>query len=90
MMELTRAANYVCDKIRERFFPTFRLKDCVLLVMHGPYMDMSYRTSRCEYRGEERTDAPYPGLDEFKHLRAKRDHAFGSEGPTKTGDAKQK
>lgn len=43
MMELTRAANYVCDKIREEFFPTFRLKEGVLLVTHGPYMDMSYR-----------------------------------------------
>ena len=90
MLELTRAANYACDKIRENFFPTFRLKEGVLLVMHGPYMGISYRTSRCEYRGEERTNSPYPGLGDFKQLRAKRDHAFGSEGPAETGDAKQK
>ena len=89
MMELTRAANYVCDRVREEFFPTFRLTEGVLLVMHGPYMDMSYHTSRCEYRGAERTDAPYPGLEQFKFARADRDHAFGREAPSKSGDPKQ-
>lgn len=77
MLELTRAANYICDRVRERFFPTFRLREGVLLVTHGPYMDMSYYTSRCEYRGEERTDRPYPGLEDFKLVRENRDYCFG-------------
>lgn len=77
MLELTRAANYVCDRVRERFFPTFRLGEGVLLVTDGPYVDMSYRTRRCEYREPERTDRPYPGLAAFKSVRESRDHSFG-------------
>jgi len=77
MLELTRAANYVCDCVRARFFPTFRLHEGVLLVTDGPYMDMSYRTRRPEYHGDERTERPYPGLEAFKSAREKRDHCFG-------------
>ncbi len=77
MLELTRAANYICDQVRERFFPIFRLREGVLLVTDGPYMDMTYHTRRCEYREEERTDRPYPGLEEFKLLRQHRTHCFG-------------
>ena len=78
-LELTRAANYVCDNVRENFFPTFRLAEGVLLAMHGPSMDLSLTTLRCEYRGDERTDKPYPGLESFKHVRVDRDFSFGSE-----------
>ena len=77
MLELTRATNYVCDCVRERFFPTFRLREGILLVTDGPYMDMSYRTRRCEYREQERTNRPYPGLAAFKSVREKREHCFG-------------
>ncbi len=77
MLELTRAANYICDRVRERFFPTFRLHEGILLVTDGPYMDMTYRTRRCEYRGQERTERPYSGLAAFKSVREHRDHRFG-------------
>ena len=77
MLELTRAANYICDRVRERYFPTFRLREGLLLVTDGPYMDMSYRTRRCEYRGQERTERPYPRLEAFKSVREQRDHCFG-------------
>lgn len=77
LLELTRAANYVCDKAREHILPTYRLKEGVLLVTSGPYMDLSVRTHRVEYRGNERTARPYPGLDEFKTVRFTRDHYFG-------------
>ena len=79
MLELTRSANYVCDRIRERYFPAFRLKEGVLLASHGPYMGVTYKTGRYEYRGDERTDRPYPGLEEFKEVRFKRDHFFGRQ-----------
>jgi hypothetical protein len=72
MLELTRAANYVCDKVRVSLFPGFRLKEGVLLVERGPFMDLTMRIYRPEYRDEERTAQPYPGLREFKksrHLR---------------------
>ena len=77
MLELTRAANYVCDKVRESLFPTFRLKEGVLLVMAGPYMDLTYHTIRTEYSGAERTKRPYPGLEKFKSIRGQRDHCIG-------------
>ncbi len=77
MLELTRAANYVCDQVRDRFFPAFRLRDGVVLVTNGPYMDMKFRTQRCEYRGEERTEKPYPGLEIFMSMREQRDCSFG-------------
>ena len=40
-------------------------------------MDLAYRTSRCEYRGDERTEKPYPGLEAFKSVREERDYCFG-------------
>lgn len=89
MLELTRAANYVCDRVREKFFPTFRLREGVLLVTDGPYMDLSYRTRRCEYRGQERTERPYPGLEAFKSVREQRDHCFGHGTQPEAGDGEE-
>jgi hypothetical protein len=80
MLELTRAANYFCDKVRENLFPSFRLQKGVLLVTSGPLMDMKYRTVRPEYRGTERTELPYPGLEAFKVVRQQRDLGSG-DGP---------
>lgn len=77
MMELTRAANYICDKIRKNINPTFRLKEGAILLVSGPYGAFSWKTHRVEYRGEERTEIPYPGLESFKKVRAKRDYTFG-------------
>lgn len=77
MLELTRAANYVCDMTRKTFFPTFRLQEGVLLVTSGPYMDLTYRTHRPEYRGGERVERPYTGLTAFKEVREERDFHFG-------------
>lgn len=76
-LELTRAANYVCDKVREELLPSYRIKEGVLLVTSGPYMDLSNRTHRVEYRGHERTLRPYPGIDAFKSVRFTRDYYFG-------------
>ncbi|MHB8137851.1 MAG: hypothetical protein ACYDGO_05620, partial [Smithellaceae bacterium] len=77
MMELTRAANYICDKIRTTIDPTFRIKEGALLVVSGPYEDFSWSTHRIEYRASERTDIPYPGLEKFKTVRKERDYRFG-------------
>jgi len=77
MLELTRAGNYVCDKVRKFVSPSFRLNEGVLLVTSGPHMDLKYHTSRVEYREEERTEYPYPGLKEFMTLRASRDRHYG-------------
>jgi len=77
MVELTRALNYICDNVRATIFPAFRLKEGVNLVETGPYMDLSYKILRVEYRGEERTPMPYPGLKGFLEIRQNRDWCFG-------------
>jgi hypothetical protein len=75
--ELTRAANYVCDKVREHVLPTFRRAEGVLLVQMGPSEDLKVHTYRPEYRNGERTNTPYPGLEAFKDIRNNRDFHVG-------------
>jgi hypothetical protein len=80
LLELTRAANYVCDMARLRILPAFRMREGALLVQGGPYMDLSTRTYRVEYHGAERTNHPYPGIEAFeKKVRFTRDYCFGEE-----------
>jgi hypothetical protein len=76
-LELTRAANYVCDAIRTHLVPTFRLKEGVLLIQGGPYSGLTYKTYRTEYQKAERTARPYPGLDAFLTVRLTRDFGLG-------------
>jgi hypothetical protein len=78
MLELTRAANYICDRVREFVFSAYRIKDGALLVQSGPYGFMEFRTSRVEYISEERVMIPYPGLIEFLKDRETRDMCFGT------------
>lgn len=77
MLELTRAANRICDQIRISLSPSFRINEGVLLVQHGPYMDMSFITSRIEYLTDSEEDYKYPGLRKFMEIRNKRDRSFG-------------
>ena len=77
MLELTRAANYICDYVRQFIDPTFRLREGLILVESGPYMDMTFKQFRLEYRGEERVMYPYAALEQFKKDRQNRDHHFG-------------
>lgn len=77
MLELTRAANYVCDKIRQHLFVSYRIKEGVLIVESGPNMSFEFVKYRVEYKEDERTLRPYPGLDEFLTIRAERDMYFG-------------
>lgn len=86
ILELTRAANYICDKVRQFIDQSFRLSEGLLLVESGPYMDMSWRTYRVEYKGEERVRIPYPGLEEFKKIRKERNFCFGVGANTKDPD----
>ncbi|MDY6948402.1 MAG: hypothetical protein SXG53_22105 [Pseudomonadota bacterium] len=80
-LELTRGANYVCDKTRECVLRSYRINEGVLLIDSGPYMDMTVRTHRVEYRGEERTNQPYRGLAAFREDRFGRDYCFGEPPP---------
>jgi hypothetical protein len=80
MAELTRAANYVSDRVRQHLSPTYRLKEGLVLMMGGPFENGADRTFRLQYRGEERVSIPYPGLAKFVSQRAKRDYCFGHPG----------
>jgi hypothetical protein len=75
--ELTRAANYVCDHVRQTIFPGYRLKEGVLLIeRHNVGFELETIHARIEYRGDERTEMPYPGLKAFKEVRYTRDYAL--------------
>jgi hypothetical protein len=76
-LELTRAANYVCDRVRESFDPSFRMEEGLLLAKSGPYEIDDWEFHRVEYRGAERILHPYPGLERFKAERERRDMNFG-------------
>ncbi|MBB6635685.1 HNH endonuclease [Cohnella thailandensis] len=78
LLELTRAANYICDMVRAYVMPSYRLHDGLLIVESGPHMDFTFHRYRTEYRDEQRTAIPYPGLTEFLTIRSLRDHKFGA------------
>ena len=79
--ELTRAVNYVSDMIRRHVLPNFRLADGVSLITTGPNSRMQFVQMRLEYRGAERAERPYPGLEAFLDLRTTRDYAAGAGQP---------
>jgi hypothetical protein len=76
-LELTRAANYLCDKVRKFLLPNFRLDKGILVVTSGPFMDFSFRTYRPQYKGNERINIPYKNKDDFMQARISRDINFG-------------
>jgi hypothetical protein len=66
-LELTRAANYVCDRVRASFLHSFRREQGILIIESGPFSDLTYRTYRPQYLPTERLDnQPYKGLENFK------------------------
>ena len=85
MLELTRAANYICERVRQFIDRTFRLKEGIILVESGPTSTLSFDLFRPRYHVDERTLRPYPGLEQFKIARQKRDVHFGAGiGPEKS------
>ncbi|MGH9875490.1 MAG: hypothetical protein ACRD9S_23795 [Pyrinomonadaceae bacterium] len=79
ILELTRAANLVCDKVRQFIDPTFRLREGIIMVQSGLSGDFSYHFHRPEYRNSERGLYPYEGLHDFKKTRFTRDEYFGDK-----------
>ena len=77
LLELTRAANYVCDKVRECIEPTFRMEEGVIIVTTGPFSNLELVQVRAEYKESERISIPYPGLKEFKIKRFERNYTLG-------------
>jgi hypothetical protein len=79
-LELTRAANLICDYVRAHLMHSFRLKQGALLV--GPIVtfESDILRNRPEYRREERIARPYPGLDKFMTEREGRTYCFDRGG----------
>ncbi len=82
MLELTRAANYICDAFRQFIDPGFRLLEGKVLVerdfvFYENFDFFDYELFLTEYRGQERILQPYPGLEQFKIDRENRDVYFG-------------
>ena len=77
VLEITRAANYICDNVRKYIIRNFRISEGILLVTYGPCRDFSFNTIRVEYIGSERILKPYSNLEIFKEVRVDRDFAFG-------------
>lgn len=76
MLELTRATNYICDKVRQFIDPTFRIQEGAVLVAFS-FGDFH----RTEYRSNERVLHPYPGLEQFEQDRKNRDIDCSQYGP---------
>jgi hypothetical protein len=75
-LELTRAANLICDLVRRHISPAYRLDEGRLVVSIGPFSDLSIRTFVPEYKGDDRRTL-YPGFEAFLAARASRDYAAG-------------
>ena len=72
--ELTRSLNYICDLVRKNVIPSFPVREGAVLVERDHVgFDMRIEHTRPEYRGDQRTLHPYPGLDAFKKERYSRD-----------------
>jgi len=79
MLELTRAANHVCDVVRARLNPAFRMKEGRLIVDTGPYDNMKVLQHRLNYgKSDLAAKLPYPGLERFKSERSNRDWVMGA------------
>jgi hypothetical protein len=76
ILELTRAANYILDLIREYIFEGFMIAEGALMVTDGGVN--GYSSSRVEYRRAEREELPYKGLRDFMMARSTRDLHFGN------------
>ena len=82
MLELTRAGNLVCDRVRETFLPAYRLAEGRLMTQSGPNIRFEYDSFVPQYTAAERiNDTPYPGLEAFFTQRATRDRHYGSTAP---------
>jgi hypothetical protein len=77
-LELTRAANLICDRVRESLDANFRIHESALVTRSGYYDSFGQMIHRVEYRGAERDLLqPYPGLEQFMEQRSTRDYHFG-------------
>jgi len=76
-LELTRAANLVCDAVRQSLDPAYRRTEGLLIAQSGPNMKLQFTRHRVQYSTEEQKTTPYSSLDAFKSCRKDRDYHWG-------------
>jgi hypothetical protein len=79
-LELTRAANLVCEAVRRTIDPRYRLDEGLVTLESGPYMDFMTRLHRPRYAAADGW-SPYPGLRRFVTERSGRDEYRDSGDP---------
>lgn len=68
-LELTRAANHICDQVRKDFHSSFRLKEGLIMIGSERHLEATYKP--------EELEELYPGLNKFMDIRHKRNTNFG-------------
>jgi len=82
VLELTRAANFICDEVRRAIFPGFRIKEGNLIVQRGPDLEMRFTEFVPVYSNIERSSSQiYAGLVQFYEDRGRRDWYIGTGKP---------
>jgi HNH endonuclease len=78
MLELSRAGNLICDRVRQHLKRGYRLGEGRLMVQSGPHANLTFHDFVVQYCPEDRArDFPYPGLQAFLTAREQRDRHFG-------------
>lgn len=77
VVEMTRAANYICDQVRQFIMSDFRLSEGVLYFTTGPDRGMVFRDIKVSYSPEIKSGIPFETLEKFKIDRGNRDFCFG-------------
>jgi hypothetical protein len=78
VLELTRAANLVCDAVRSELLPFFRLQQGALLMTMGMDMNFKVYTYRPEYKAIDFPEL-YQAEKDFNRRRLTRDIHEGTE-----------
>lgn len=76
-LELTRAANLVCEAVRQELDTRFRVEEGLVVLESGPYGDFKFRLHRSRYDASSGW-TPYDGLADFVSSRENRDEHRGA------------
>jgi hypothetical protein len=76
-LELTRAANLVCEAVRRTIDPRYRLDQGLVVLESGPYTNFLTQLHRPQYAPSSGW-SPYRGLGDFVSVREQRDEYRGS------------
>ena len=88
MLELSRAANLICDRVRQYLIRSYRLQEGRLVVQTGPTPLLTFHDIVVQYSASERSrEFPYSGFETFLIDRTTRDLHFGEgvEAPKRVG-----